>query len=217
MRNTLLLLASGGLLLLSGAALAQTTEGGGGTPDGQPPAFEDPCAGEEGRAFGLCNAYCEAMDCELGHDPADPEGDGVAVANPGACTAVLDNYRKAKGDSEAHPGCVVLEPEPTCPCFSDQDLPIIVEGGPVALLQNYVALPNYSKLTVRADPWESDFKPCELLQIKIDPFTGQGVTEVSQNSDEISVDEAAACGLIVDTFCAGLPPPLGGGGSSGGD
>ncbi len=34
------------------------------TPDGQPPAQEDVCATESGAAFGLCTAYCEAMDCD---------------------------------------------------------------------------------------------------------------------------------------------------------
>lgn len=34
------------------------------TPDGQPPSVETVCDNETGAAFGLCNAYCEAMDCD---------------------------------------------------------------------------------------------------------------------------------------------------------
>jgi len=39
------------------AALAQT-------PDEETPAEEVVCDGEVGAAFGLCNAFCEAMDCD---------------------------------------------------------------------------------------------------------------------------------------------------------
>ena len=35
-----------------------------GTPDGLPPALEHVCDQYKGRDFGLCNAYCEAQDCE---------------------------------------------------------------------------------------------------------------------------------------------------------
>ena len=34
------------------------------TPDGVTPAEETVCDGLSGAAFGLCNAYCEAMDCD---------------------------------------------------------------------------------------------------------------------------------------------------------
>jgi len=38
------------------------------TPDETTPAEETVCDLYEGAAFGLCNAYCEAMDCD-GLDP----------------------------------------------------------------------------------------------------------------------------------------------------
>ncbi len=34
------------------------------TPDGEPPSVEDVCDGLEGSAYGLCNTYCEAKDCD---------------------------------------------------------------------------------------------------------------------------------------------------------
>ena len=48
--------------LLAAGAFAQT-------PDGRTPAEESVCtdAGLTGAAFGLCNAYCEAQDCDV-HD-----------------------------------------------------------------------------------------------------------------------------------------------------
>jgi len=57
------------LLLCTGAVLAQT-------PDGQTPAEETVCDNESGAAFGLCNAYCEAMDC----DSANPQASATACA-----------------------------------------------------------------------------------------------------------------------------------------
>lgn len=49
-------------LIVAGRAVGQT-------PDTQPPAEETVCADLSGAAFGLCNAYCEAQDC----DAQDPE------------------------------------------------------------------------------------------------------------------------------------------------
>jgi hypothetical protein len=57
------------------------------TPDGQPPAEEEVCLGETGSAYGLCNAYCEAMDC----DSDDPK------ASEKACNALLRNYQRITG------------------------------------------------------------------------------------------------------------------------
>jgi hypothetical protein len=48
------------LLALAGRAITHT-------PDQQPPAQEAPCDGLTGAAFGICNAYCEAQDCDV-HD-----------------------------------------------------------------------------------------------------------------------------------------------------
>ena len=57
------------------------------TPDGETPAQEDACAGESGAAYGLCNAYCEAMDC----DSANPQ------ASDQACDKVLDRFLNITG------------------------------------------------------------------------------------------------------------------------
>jgi cysteine-rich repeat protein len=46
------------------------------TPDGETPAYEDECDSLDGAAYGLCNAFCEAKDCdeaaeETGHQSCD--------------------------------------------------------------------------------------------------------------------------------------------------
>jgi hypothetical protein len=48
-----------------------------GTPDGQTPAQETVCDGLSKSLFGLCNAYCEAMDC----DSPTPHASEKACAN----------------------------------------------------------------------------------------------------------------------------------------
>jgi hypothetical protein len=62
-------------------ALAPVTQAQ--TPDGETPAEETVCDGvADGAAWGLCNAYCEAMDC-----------DGTPKASDQACQHVLENFR----------------------------------------------------------------------------------------------------------------------------
>lgn len=69
------------LFAFSGAVFAQTS-------DGETPAVESVCDGQEGALLGLCIAYCEAMDCD------SPD----TTANPKACESVLANWaRKADG------------------------------------------------------------------------------------------------------------------------
>jgi hypothetical protein len=80
------------VLICSGAVLAQT-------PDGQTPAEETVCDNENGAAFGLCNAYCEAMDCESD----DPQ------ASATACTKVRDKFMNIAGHD------LPCEASP-CPC-----------------------------------------------------------------------------------------------------
>lgn len=82
---------------LAGVATAQT-------PDGETPADEGVCDGEKGAAFGLCNAYCEAMDC----DSDNPN------ANQKACDKVKANYERITGGS--------LPCDLFCPCFTAEEL-----------------------------------------------------------------------------------------------
>ena len=78
----------------TGAALAQT-------PDGEPPSEETVCDGESGAAYGLCNAYCEAMDCES-EEPA---------ASATACGKVRTKFENITGRD------VPCE-QSSCPCAS---------------------------------------------------------------------------------------------------
>ena len=64
------------------------------------------CEGQTGKALGLCNAYCEAMDCD---------GDTPNAAAE-ACSSVRTNFEAVSGG--APPPCDGVGPPPdaTCPC-----------------------------------------------------------------------------------------------------
>ena len=57
------------------------------TPDGATPAEESVCtdAGLTGAAFGLCNAYCEAQDCDI----LDPQRE--------SCELLRENFERITG------------------------------------------------------------------------------------------------------------------------
>ena len=77
------------------------------TPDGETPAVEDVCDvdGLTGAAWGLCNAYCEAMDCD-----EEPQ------ASDAACNKVLESFRDETDGND--PPCL----EEVCPCWTLEEL-----------------------------------------------------------------------------------------------
>ncbi len=81
---------------------------GDGTPDGSPPAEEIVCDGLSGASFGLCNAYCEAMDCDS----------GFPAASQNACDKVAAKF--AKHSDGAPLPCEVVEEE--CPCVTQREI-----------------------------------------------------------------------------------------------
>lgn len=72
-------------LVLAPAALAKDDEDDLGTPDGDPPSRESVCDGLDGAAFGLCNAFCEAQDCD--------------VEWKNSCEQLRDNFERQTGYS----------------------------------------------------------------------------------------------------------------------
>ena len=86
-----------------------------GTPDDETPAEEIVCteAGFDGAAWGLCNAYCEAMDCDSNNPSASDK----------ACARVLANFEKQTDGAEIPCGVGV-----TCPCLKNSaDEPITID------------------------------------------------------------------------------------------
>jgi len=109
MRKELSLLLFG-LLVAWSAAWAKT-------PDGKPPSQETICDGQTGAAFGLCNAYCEAMDCDNpNHHASDT-----------ACAQVKQNYERKTGRP--------LPCEIECPCVKQFPLFADLASGAATALQ----------------------------------------------------------------------------------
>ena len=77
------------------------------TPDGMTPAEETVCDSLAGASFGLCNAYCEAMDC----DSDNPQASEVA------CEKVRDGFLRIQG---TEPPCLVANCTDNSSCESDQ-------------------------------------------------------------------------------------------------
>lgn len=91
MRKSLWILAFSIVLIGTSSASAKT-------PDGKTPSEETVCDNETGAAYGLCNAYCEAMDCTDPNQRASDQG----------CESVKRNFEKKTGRPLP---CAV-----TCPC-----------------------------------------------------------------------------------------------------
>ncbi len=81
--------------LIFGLALSATpSASAAGTPDGETPAEEATCDSLDGAEYGLCTAFCEAMDCHYHYD-----GDDSTEANADleACERIWDNFLKHAG------------------------------------------------------------------------------------------------------------------------
>jgi hypothetical protein len=87
------------------------------TPDGKPPSQETICDNEHGAAFGLCNAYCEAMDCTDPNQHASDRG----------CEQVKANFMKKTGRP--------LPCDVTCPCGKTLQLFADIESGAAVVQQ----------------------------------------------------------------------------------
>ncbi|TNE87887.1 MAG: hypothetical protein EP330_16445 [Deltaproteobacteria bacterium] len=97
------------------------------------PSDCDICDDAQGAAFGLCNAYCCAIDCVA--DPAHP-----------SCETLLDNYLDLTGE---YPACEVFEV--TVTATADDRLDLWIDGAPVSL-PNGNAWSRSDAVTVELNP-----------------------------------------------------------------
>ncbi len=108
MRKSLWILVFSVFVIVTGGAFAKT-------PDGQTPSRETVCDNERGAAYGLCNAYCEAMDCTDPNQRASNQG----------CESVKNNFEKKTGRPLP---CLM-----TCPCPGLLDLFADIVSGEVTV------------------------------------------------------------------------------------
>lgn len=117
--NTNILSRFACVLTVAGFVLA-APPGYANTPDGETPADETVCEGVAKGLQGLCNAYCEAMDC----DSDFPSASGKA------CQQVYKNYvRRSEGND---PPCTC---EGRCQAVYDRQIEICEDDRDNALSQ----------------------------------------------------------------------------------
>lgn len=167
-------------ILASGAVLAQTA-------DGSTPAEETVCDSEVGAAFGLCNAYCEAMDC----DSLNPQ------ASETACTKVFGKFENITGTP---PPC-----ENLCPCRLSSFL-----ATEFNTQQQWQCFDTVSGSTVATNIQHAFVDPTSDLAAVDFQTGGAGVCTYSRQPSpgdlirvfQLTQEEATACAEQIRTFAA---------------
>ena len=124
-------------LSMTALALALSTPAVAKTPDGLTPSVETVCDDYSGAAFGLCNAYCEAMDCDSEFTKASEK----------ACDKVAANFEKKTGE------VLVCEAVPECTVTAKHDIITLYEPGTfsIAPLENDTVVPDDASLEIVSD------------------------------------------------------------------
>jgi len=108
------------------------------TPDGQTPALETVCSGLSGAAFGLCNAYCEAQDCDVHDRPSCDQlranfarvtGSPVFPCDPRCGDGILDPDEECETDADCPNPRSVCQRDCTCSEVPECEEPIIDADG----------------------------------------------------------------------------------------
>lgn len=128
------------------------------TPDGQTPSQETVCDMETGAAFGLCNAYCEAMDCTDPNQRASDQG----------CQSVRENFERKTG----RPLPCTL----TCPCPGVLQLFADIVSGAVVVTQCVVDDGSIFLETMDGDAYVEDGPPANC-NVNNDPLQTLFLTE----------------------------------------
>lgn len=189
MRKYLVVLIA--LAAVSGAAVAQT-------PDGLPPANEgvcDPLIGLTPGLFGLCNAYCEAQDCDF------------VAAHSAQCLApnprILANYQRKQRPGDPDMPCI--QTVTACPCWTPAEIAAIDNGtDPTSTCTTSGILTSISQIfpttavaTVFGDPNDAG------SPLTCSYFSFDGIDLITRTFD-LTPEEAAACRQqIVDQAAAG--------------
>ena len=168
------------LALAIGLCLGFAGMTGAQTPDGDTPAEEDICAGEIGAAFGLCNAYCEAMDCDSDNPSASAK----------ACGKVFGKFEQITG--------TVLPCEITCPCFTAEDL---LEGGAINECgENFPGFPNLAGVRYADGGLACSGESCATVAPGV---LSCGISTLSDLVFEIGIspDDDVSCRLLILQNC----------------
>ncbi|MDH3589936.1 MAG: thrombospondin type 3 repeat-containing protein [Gammaproteobacteria bacterium] len=178
------------------------------TPDGETPAEEQICtdAGLRGAAWGLCNAYCEAMDC-----------DGEPHASETACNRVLAKFLE-KTDAGFLPPCLdpdtdgdgIADSEDNCPAQTNADQADGDGDGVGDACDNCPTIVNPDQAEAENGNGLVCDCPCyDHADIDQTPPLEASLTLCGQNSAALQFRGIAANGVDVlwEFLAAGLPEP----------
>ncbi len=144
-------------------------------PDGVTPAEEYVCDGLAGKAYGICNAYCEAKDCD---NPNHKASDN-------ACEELYQKYQVLTGGS---PPCYIPVTAAACPCFGD-----LTEEG---FTQN-------TDCNTVDNGLIRDTSNGTVLQVQAVTISGlNACIGVDGQLQPISLDAANGCVSMIEDFCA---------------
>ena len=146
-------------------------------PDGQTPAEETVCDGYTGQEYGLCNAYCEALDC----DTENPK------ASENACMKLQEKYYNL---TESMPPCLQVATS-SCPCFGDLDV-----------LFNGASSPSCSPDENPTMIWDSSSRT-QVQAVTLSDFNA--CIGVNGDIQMIDFNEATTCVNMIENFCDTMP------------
>jgi hypothetical protein len=172
-----LLLALVAALLIPFSASAQT------------PTEESVCDGLSGASWGLCNAYCEGMDC----DSDNPN------ASSTACLEVLSKYT-------IHTEQLIPCARVQCPCWAPEDVDTLLsecEGDGLSVTCLDMDLQGQGQLSLTVMECSGERGPVQIihyLRANIDArfrvrasCASANVPPLRNRGWEISIDQAEAC------------------------
>ena len=166
-----------------------------GTPDGLPPPMETICDTQTGAAYGLCNAYCEAMDCDS----------DSAQASTSACEKVSSKFNQITG---ALPPC-----ELQCPLVNEDVYPYFsgVVNGEVVLnscARDSNWIPGLTGVVV----WSQTDTPSTGSPAGADRIAhprGGGVLysggDGGETTQDLSLEQYDACKALLETAITSTP------------
>ncbi len=198
-------LHSTNILLTSILLLGVTLPALGQTPDGMPPANEGMCdvlkaRGITSSLYGLCVAYCEALDCDL----QQPQpGDAMPQCKTPS-DKILERYSALKKATDPQMPCIQQQ---ACPCWTAQEIGAIgLTWSPheVTLFPNDFS-PSYIRYTLLefnggayqyADVWYFPEQQPAAQCVYVHYDSGDPATPLVR-SQGISVPQAHACGAQI--------------------
>jgi hypothetical protein len=166
------------LLLCTGAALATT-------PDGQTPSEETVCDNETGAAYGLCNAYCEAMDCSS----ANPS------ASANACSRVRGKFTQITGRD------LPCEAPPLdCPCAEMEGAFADVLAGVLSVSSCSRSFADLEGIFFRVPGGIGGSGPTVFSYSRLNEGSTCGLVGVSGDFLPISAEQDQACRQLLEQY-----------------